>query len=348
MKIIANAQNRTNLHNILKLAYSFAMIARKQKFTSELTTGFGEKSTQSGGRFFRKDGKANTVRKGIKFFDQLSWYHTMIAMPSWKFWLWLLIPYIIVNAVFAGVYYGMDVEHLNGIEKGSAWHNYIEAFFFSFQTFTTVGYGHVSPSGILTSSVAAFESFLGVLTLALAAGLFYGRFSRPQSFLRFSDIAVIAPYRDGIALMFRTVPFKNNQLSDAEVKLTMAMRVMRNGEEKNEFYPLDVEFSKINALILNWTIVHPVNESSPVYGMTLEDLKAAKAELLVYLKAYDEGFASTVIARTSYTADEIIEAAKFKPMYEPSSGGDATLLHINKLNDYEKVKLPELKPVESL
>jgi inward rectifier potassium channel len=178
--------------------------------------------------------------------------------------------------------------------------------------------------------------------------LFYGRFSRPQSFLRFSDIALIAPYKEGIALMFRTAPYKNNHLSEAEVKLTLGMRVMRNGEEKNEFYTLNVEFNKINALILNWTIVHPINENSPIYGMTLEDLKKAKAELLVYLKAYDEGFANTVIARTSYTADEIIEGGKFKSMYERSSAGDATILYIDKLNDYEHVKLPEFKPVESL
>jgi len=125
------------------------------------------------------------------------------------------------------------------------------------------------------------------------------------------------------------------------------MRVKRNGEEKNEFYTLKVEFHKINALILNWTIVHPINENSPIYGMSKEELKNASAEILVYLKAYDEGFASTVIARTSYTADEILFGAKFKPMYFPSPSDDATLLHIDKLNDTEKVNLPELKPVEA-
>jgi len=323
------------------------MATQRKIFTTEQTTGFGERSTQSGGRFFRKDGKPNVVRKGIRFLDQLSWYHTMISMPGWKFWLWLLIPYIIINAFFASVYYAIGVQNLNGIEKGSALSNYIEAFFFSFQTFTTVGYGHVSPSGILTSTVAAFESFLGVLTLALAAGLFYGRFSNPKSFLRFSDIALIAPYKDGIGLMFRTVPYKNNHLVDAEVKLLMAMKTNQHGEEKNEFYTLSVEFSKINALVLNWTIVHHINENSPIYGMSLSELKEAQAELLVYLKAYDEGFANTVIARTSYTVDEIIEGAKFKPMYDRSSTGETTILHINKLNNYEKVKLPQLKPVES-
>lgn len=323
------------------------MSLHKRNLNKELTTGFGEKSTQSGGRYYRKDGKPNINRKGIQFFDQLSWYHTMLALPGWKFWLWLLIPYIAVNALFALAYFSIGVEHLDGITKGSHWHNYIEAFFFSFQTFTTVGYGHVSPAGMLTSSVAAFESFLGVLTLALAAGLFYGRFSRPRSFLKFSDIALIAPYREGTALMFRTVPYKNNHLMDAEVKLTMGMRVVRNGEEKNEFYTLGVEFSKINALILNWTIVHPINEDSPMYGMSLEELKDSRAELLVYLKAYDEGFASTVVARTSYTADEMIVGARFRPMYERSATGEATILHIDRLNDYERVKLPGLTPAGS-
>jgi inward rectifier potassium channel len=323
------------------------MALNKKNLHTERTTGFGERGTLSGGRFYHKDGRPNIIRKGIRFFDQLSWYHTMISMHRWKFWLWLLIPYIIVNALFAFLYYLIGVNHLNGIEAGSAWHNYIQAFFFSFQTFTTVGYGHVSPSGLLTSSVAAFESFLGVLTLALAAGLFYGRFSRPRSFLKFSDIALIAPFRDGTALMFRTAPYKNNLLMDAEVRVLLGMHVLRNGEEKNEFYTLNLEIGKINALILNWTIVHPINENSPLYGMSLDELKEARAEVIVHLKAFDEGFANTVVARTSYTAQEIIQGAKFKPMYERSSTGEATVLNIDRLNEFEKIKLPELTPAES-
>lgn len=320
---------------------------RKKNFTTELTTGFGEKSTQGGGRYYRKDGKPNVIRKGIKFFDQLSWYHTMLSMSGLKFWTSLLVTYILINSVFGLIYFFTGMEHLIGVSSGSAMHNFIEAFFFSAQTFTTVGYGHVSPSGLLTSSIASFEAFLGVLSFALASGLFYGRFSRPRSFLKFSDIAVIAPYKNGVALMFRTVPYKNNHLMEAEVKLTLGMRINRNGEEKNEFYTLNVEFSKINALILNWTIVHPINEDSPMYGMSIEELKTLKAEVLVYLKAYDEGFSNTVVARTSYTAHEIIEGAKFKSMYNPSASGEETLLHINKLNLIEKVSLPQFTPAGS-
>ena len=271
----------------------------------------------------------------------------MLSMSQWKFWSWLLAGYIFINSLFGIVYFFVGVDQLSGIQSGTNWQNFLEAFFFSAQTLSTVGYGHISPASTAVSAIASFESFLGVLFLALASGLFYGRFSRPRSFLKFSDVALIAPYKDGLALMFRTAPYKNNHLMEAEVKLTMAMKVNRNNEIKNEFYTLAVEFNKINALVLNWTIVHPINESSPIYGLDLNDLKRASAELLVYLKAYDEGFANIVVARTSYTAEEIIEGGKFKPMYYPSSSGAATVLYIDRINEFERINIDQLKPVLS-
>lgn len=323
------------------------MATEDNSFTTEPNTGFEEHGNEDCGRFYQKNGKANVERRGIHFLDQLSWYHTMLAMPRARFYLWLLIPYICVNCFFAFVYFFIGVDHLNGIEKGNGWNQYIEAFFFSAQTFTTVGYGHVSPSGILTSAIASFEAFLGVLSFALASGLFYGRFSRPRSFLKFSNIALIAPYKEGRALMFRTVPYKNNHLMDAEVKLTLGMRVRKEGQLKNEFHPLKVEISKINSLILNWTVVHPLDEESPLFNLTMKELADLRGEVMVYLKAYDEGFSNTVIARTSYTTDEIVEGARFVPMYTPSTTGGSTTLYINKLNVYEEAKLPALRPGES-
>ena len=137
--------------------------------------------------------------------------------------------------------------------------------------------------------------------------------------------------------MFRTVPYKNNQLMDAEVKITLAMRVAENGQMRNVFYPLQLEFNKITTLVMNWTIVHPITENSPLYGLTLQQMKDAGVELLVYLKAYDDVFSNTVVARTSYTAHEFVDNARFKPMYYPSPEGTTTVLEVDTLNDYEPV-----------
>jgi inward rectifier potassium channel len=322
-------------------------MALLKRFATDPTTGFGTNSNQSGGRFYQKDGTPNVIRKGLNFFDQLSWYHTMLSMSRWKFWLSLVLVYLSINLIFAIIYYLLGPEHFGGIHEGSELQNFAECFFFSCQTFTTVGYGRISPTGITASAVAAFEAFAGIISFALATGLFYGRFSKPRSFLKFSNKALIAPYKEGSALMFRTAPYKKIHLSEAEVRLTIAMRVENNGEVKNEFYPLPVEFAKVNALVLNWTIVHPINEESPLYGLSIDDLQEAKAELLVFVKAYDEGFSNTVVARTSYSWDEFIEGAKFKPMYHSNKEGTATILDFDKLNDYDLVKLPKPTPVES-
>jgi inward rectifier potassium channel len=145
--------------------------------------------------------------------------------------------------------------------------------------------------------------------------------------------------------MFRMSPYKNNNLSEAETKLTLAMRIDENGKMANKFYSLDLEISKVNALALSWTVVHPINEKSPLFDLTLEDLKAVNAEVLVFVKAFDDVYANTVMSRTSYVASEIIWGARFKLMYHPNEGNTKTILDLGLINDYEKIDL--LQPVTS-
>jgi inward rectifier potassium channel len=263
-------------------------------------------------------------------------------MPMWQFILLVFAGFILINLLFASIYFIIGIDHLGGINKGSPLKNFVEVFFFSTQTFTTVGYGRISPIGVLASAVAAFEAFVGLLSFAIATGLFYGRFSRPQAFLRFSQNAIISPFREMTGLMLRTVPYKNNNLTDAEAKVTLGMRVKEDDRFVNRFYPLELELSKINALVMNWTIVHPITENSPLYGMSLHEMQQNRAEILVYIKAFDDAFSNTVIARTSYSAAEIIFGAKFKFMYHPSADGSATVMRIEQLSEIERVKLPEL------
>jgi inward rectifier potassium channel len=301
---------------------------------TEINTGFGVNTSDYGGRFVNKEGNANIEKRGVSFLERNSWYHTMLALPRWKFFTVIFIFFIVVNIFFALVYYLVGVDHLGGMVSHSRTEKFIEAFFFSCQTFTTVGYGRINPVGFATSSIAALEALLGLLSFALATGLLYGRFAKPTAYLRFSENAILAPYKDITAIMFRLAPFKNTTLTDAEAKITLAMAVEEDGKTMNKFFQLPLEFSIVNTLTLSWTIVHPITEHSPLYKFTLEDYANTKGEILVFIKAFDDMFSNTVVARTSYTFKEIVIGAKFNPMYKRSESGNKTILYLDKLNSF--------------
>ena len=304
------------------------------KAKTEINTGFGTNTSDYGGRFVNKNGQANVEKHGVGFLERISWFHSMLALPRWKFFLLVFAFYIIVNLIFAIIYFLAGVENLIGVNGGSELEKFGEAFFFSAQTFTTVGYGHVSPSGFLVSAIAAVEALIGLLSLALATGLLYGRFSKPTAYIKFSENAIIAPYKDITALMLRIAPFKNIALTDAEAKLTLGMAVEDNGKIANKFFPLELEYAKVNALTLSWTIVHPITEDSPLYKFSKEDFENTRGEMLVFIKAFDDMFSNTVVTRSSYTFKEIVYGAKFIPMYHRNEDADATILDLEKLNSF--------------
>nr|WP_294777819.1 ion channel [uncultured Flavobacterium sp.] len=309
------------------------------KAKTDSNTGFGTNATSYGGRFITKNGNANVKKTGIGFFESISWYHTMVNIPRWKFILIIVLFYFVVNFCFASLYYMIGVEHLKGINATTPLDKFGQAFFFSIQTYTTVGYGHISPSGFLTSFLAAVEALFGLLSFAIATGLFYGRFSMPKAFLKFSQNALIAPFGNGTALMIRLTPYKNTNLTDAEAKMTLAMTIEDNGKLLNKFYNLDLELAKINALTSSWTLVHPITENSPLYNLTASDYQNISGEILVFIKVFDDMFSATVVKRTSYSFEEVVYGAKFSPMFSRSNDDNRTELHIDKLNAFEKVTL---------
>lgn len=312
------------------------------KAKTEINTGFGTNTADYGGRFVNKNGQPNIQKKGVNIFERISWYHSFLALPRWKFLVLIFVFYIGVNLLFAGIYCMAGLEHLPGIDlKGTQLQRFGDAFFFSTQTFTTVGYGHVSPSGLLVSSISSIEALTGLLSLALATGLFYGRFSKPTAYLKFSNNAVIAPFKDGIALMLRIAPFKNTALTDAETKLTLGMIVEEDGKSVNRFFPLELEYSKVNALTLSWTIVHPITEDSPLYGFSKEDFENTRGEFMIFVKAFDDMFSNTVVARSSYTFKEVVYGAKFIPMYFRNEEANATVLDLEKLNSFTEADISD-------
>jgi inward rectifier potassium channel len=319
-------------------------MATSKKINSRATatneSGFGTNSEYSGGRFYHKDGTPNLRVNGITFLERLSMYNTLLKISRGHLLTLILLFYFAINLFFTIIYLSLGPGNLGGAEDTNALSAFWEAFFFSVQTVSTVGYGHVYPIGFLTNFFAGIESLIGLLAFAFATGLIYGRFTRPRAYIRFSKNALIGPFRDGLAVMFRLVPYKHNHLIDAEVKVTLAMKLKEDGTVSNKFFTLPLELSRVNALMQNWTIVHPINEQSPFNNLSIEDLKAANAELLIVLKAFDESFSNTVVTRASYVAAEFVIGGKFKLMYHPSEDRSTTILDISKLDEFEVVSLP--------
>ena len=319
-------------------------ISKKIKNNSITTanTGFGSNAASYGGRFLNQDGTPNIEKKGIGFFARVSWFHSMLTISGWRFFLIILFFYIFVNLLFTLVYYFIGVEHLVGLKTSSESEKLIEAFFFSTQTYTTVGYGRISPTGFLMNAVSSFHALIGLLSFAVATGLMYGRFSLPKAFIKFAENAVIAPYKEGSALMIRLTPYKNTTLTDAETKFTLVIMSDEQGKTSNQFFTLSLELRSINALTLSWTVVHPITQESPLYNFSKEDFSNSKGEIIVFVKAFDDKFSNTVIARTSYTFQEIIYGSKYVPMFYRDNEKDTTILDLDKLSVTEPAKLPDI------
>jgi inward rectifier potassium channel len=286
-------------------------------------------------RGVNKDGTFNVRRVGLPRFRPYEFYHHLITMGWVPFLSLLFLAFLGTNALFALLYLGIGMDHFVRAGGGSLQDRLLDAFFFSAQTLTTVGYGHISPKGPLASAAAALESLLGLLSFALATGLLYGRFSRPQACLRFSSRAVVAPYQQIEGFMFRLVNMRSNQLIEVEATVSLSFQDLASNTRR--FMLLPLERSKIHLFPSSWTVVHPIDETSPLLGMTEADLRRAKAEFIVLIKAFDDTFSQTIYARTSYTAEEVHWGTRFKPVHAVGPDGVTEL----DVRDLDEVAGPE-------
>jgi inward rectifier potassium channel len=304
-------------------------------------TGFGTNSSVEGGRLVNPDGSNNVRKRGLPIWERISFYHTLLQMKRSHFFLTIMLFYTATNVFFAGIYFLVGVHNLAGIQHSdSLFDELAAAFFFSSQTLTTVGYGHLAPTGLITNAIASTESLIGILAFAVVTGLIYGRFSRPRAFLLFSSNALIAPYKNGRALMLRMATYKNNHLTDVESQLTIALHLDENGKTVTRFYPLPLEMPRINSMASSWTIVHNITEESPLANYDQKALAEANAEVMIYVRAFDDHFSNTVQQRTSYLSGQVIFGARFTPMFQRSDDGSYTLLDLSKINAHEPADLP--------
>jgi inward rectifier potassium channel len=237
----------------------------------------------------------------------------------------LFSGYLVVNIAFALTYYAVGTEQLHGAAAPTAIERFLHAFFFSSHTLSTVGYGSIYPEGLGANIVSAIESLVGVLGFAVATGLLYGRFSRPSARIGFSENMIVAPYQDGTSLQFRVANRRQNSLMELEVRMLLMTVQEEGGQQKRRYDLLKLERPQVLFLPLTWTIVHPIDQESPIWNQTAEDMKKQQAEVLITIKGYDDTFNQAVLARYSYRHDEIIWGKRFIPAFFVDDHGDLIL-----------------------
>jgi inward rectifier potassium channel len=286
--------------------------------------GFGAKlARESRFRLLNRDGTFNVERRGLPRWGSMNLYHTALSVSWPRFYALTFLIFALANTVFAIAFYLCGPGVLDGSMAESDGQRFVDAYFFSIQTLATIGYGKMSPQGLAANILVAVEAFTGLMALSIVTGLSFARFSRPTARILFSDRAVIAPYRGISAFEFRIANARQNQLLDVRARVLFSY--MEPGQRARRFATLPLERDEVTFLPLHWTIVHPIDDKSPLRGVSAESLTAQDAEFLILLTATDETFSQSVFARTSYKASEVQIGARFADIFEESEGGKPTI-----------------------
>jgi inward rectifier potassium channel len=288
-------------------------------------------------RLLNRDGTFTSRREGFPPLSYLNGYHALLTI-SWPRFLGIVtVSYVVVNALFAWAYMLCGSEALGGLAEGLMGGAFLRAFFFSVETFATIGYGHVYPVGAAANWLVTVESLVGIFFAALLTGLIFARFSRPTAALWFSRIAVVAPYQGATGFMFRVTNARSNQLMELEAKVLYS----RLDGTVRRYDQLKLERTSVVFFPLSWTIVHPINESSPLWGKMHVDLVAEDAEFDILLSGIDETFSQLVHARTSYKPEEITFGVRFTTIYNPLDADGTVSIDVSRLSDVEPAPLDD-------
>ncbi len=288
-------------------------------------------------RLLNRDGTFNVVRFGLNPLSALSLYHWSLSI-SWPVFLgFLSLSFLAINTIFAVAYLACGVDALTGQPAASLGGEFFRAFFFSVETFATIGYGNIVPTGIPANLLVTLEALLNIVGVALATGIVFARFSRPTARIAYSHNAIIAPYRDKTAFEFRIANTRSNQIIELNAKVILSRLELSAEGMVREFYDLRLERSSVVFFPLSWTLVHPIEADSPLSGWSSSELLSASAEVLILLTGIDETSSQTVHSRSSYKADEIVWNAVFGTVFRRDERLGILGMDIKRLHDIRPV-----------
>jgi inward rectifier potassium channel len=301
--------------------------------------GFGAVvSSNRARRLLNRDGSFNVVREGLGVLATVAPYHLLLTIGWPGFIAVVTLLYLVLNLLFALVFLACGPDALAGPAIHMLGGRFSQAFFFSIQTFATIGYGQIGPNGLAANLLVTVEALVGLMYQALATGLLFARFARPTASIVFSRQAIIAPYAEMQSLQFRIANRRRrNEIIDLEAQvLYTSFETNDRGQLVRRYRLLPLERNKVTFFPLSWTIVHPIDESSPLKGKSREDLERDDAEILVLLTGVDETYEQTVHARTSYRADELVWNARFRSVFRGISPAHLLSIDVSRLNDIEQ------------
>ncbi|MBU6297280.1 MAG: ATP-sensitive inward rectifier potassium channel 10 [Alphaproteobacteria bacterium] len=236
--------------------------------------------------------------------DRSRWtdfYHGVLTAPWWLFFLGLAAVFLGVNGIFA-LLYAADPHGIAHARPG----NFFDAFFFSVQTLGSIGYGAMYPVTLYANTLVTLESFSAIVNLAIATGLVFARISRPTARVLFSDVAIVTAFDGTPTLMFRAANQRGNQILNASVVVTFAHEaVTREGIAMRRFEELKLVRAKTPLFALSWTVMHRIDDTSPLYGATQDALVHRQVELIALLSGTDDTLSETIYARHSYRPHQI-------------------------------------------
>jgi len=300
--------------------------------------GFGtEVARGARRRLLNRDGSFNVVRDGLNPFSSLSLFHWLLTISWPRFLGFITGSYVVVNALFAVAFLLCGPDALQSSSASFATQPFYRAFFFSVDTFATIGYGNIIPVGVAANTLVTIEALINIVGVALATGVVFARFSRPSARIVYSRNAIVAPYRDKTALEFRIANARSSQLIEVQIQVILTKLEHVDGTTVRKFYDLSLERQRVVFFALSWTVVHPIDPNSPMWGLTRKDLADSEAELLVLLIGTDETLSQTVHSRSSYKADEIVWGAKFANMFMRTEAEGIIGMNMSRIHDIELV-----------
>lgn len=258
-------------------------------------------------RMVSRDGTFQVARKGVSHFSWSDLYHWLLNLSWSKLLAVISLGYLVANALFALAYLAGG----NGIANARPG-NFLDAFFFSVQTMASIGYGAMYPQTAYANLLVTIEALLGLMGLSMATGLMFARFSRPTARVIFTQMAVISVHNGVPTLMFRVANERQSWILEAQMRVTVARNeITKEGLFMRRFYDLPLVRSHSSLFALSWTIMHTIDETSPLYGLSPEKMVEDEIEIVVVLSGIDESVSQTIHARHSFIPSEIIWNVRF-------------------------------------